>query len=95
MSSVLRLLLVACAVACASAFSGMVAPTNAVRVASSTTPSAFTMAHHVNKKATKKHADRRPKKKGLADKNRKPPPYAVNPLAAVADKPDWEIVGKN
>jgi len=48
---------------------------------------AISMAHHVQKKATKKHQDRRPKKSRPSDINRKPPVYPPIP-----DIPDYTIL---
>lgn len=45
-------------------------------------PGEIQAAKHVQKKATKKAMDRRPKKKRPSDKYRKPPPYDVDPLHA-------------
>ena len=40
---------------------------------------AVSMAHHVQKKATKHHASSRPKKSRLSDRNRRPPSYPSLP----------------
>lgn len=50
-------------------------------------------AKHVQKKATKKHMDRRPKKKRPSDKNRKPPPYDVDPLHAAGMPSEYTVLG--
>lgn len=89
----LRLLVLLCALAGAAAFAPA-AHTSRCVGRSAVRPLAVEMAHHVNKKATKKHTDRRPKKHSLADKNRKPPPYAVDPMSLVKDTPDFTIVGQ-
>mmetsp|Transcript_22500 Transcript_22500/g.22822 ORF Transcript_22500/g.22822 Transcript_22500/m.22822 type:complete len:92 (-) Transcript_22500:217-492(-) len=48
-------------------------------------------AKHVQKKATKKHIDRRPKKKRPSDKNRKPTVYALD---SFVKPPEYTILAE-
>jgi hypothetical protein len=96
MSTLFRALVLLCLAACASAFSAQPAGGMALRRMAACSPSALTtMAHHVNKKSTKKHNDRRPKKHSQADRNRTPPTFNVNPISAVASTPDFTVVSKS
>ncbi|KAG8462367.1 hypothetical protein KFE25_012187 [Diacronema lutheri] len=85
------LLLLVCALSGVAAFS---APACGAVQRRAVSASAVTMAHHVQKKATKKHNDRRPKKLSKADRNRTPPSFAVNPLAALQSEPFFTITAK-
>ncbi len=56
-------------------------------------PGEIRAAKHVQKKATKKHMDRRPKKTRPSDRNRKPVPYDVDPLHAEGMPPEYTVLG--
>jgi hypothetical protein len=89
----LRLIALLCVLATAAGFS--LAPAGGIAVRrSAVAQSTLTMAHHVQKKSTKKHNDRRPKKRSLADRNRAPPSFNPTPLSAVAATPDFTVTSK-
>ena len=53
------------------------------------------MAHHVNPKGALKARKNRPKKHSLADINRKPPSYDVEPMIkARQETPEYTVIGQ-
>merc|ERR1711957_366922 len=77
-ASMLRATLLLSALCCAA---GSMAPASPLRIAavSQSSQLEISMAHHVQKKATKHHEHTRPRKSRLSDINRTPPQYPPIP----------------
>merc|ERR1719310_389132 len=87
----LRVLLLACAAAASSAL--LLTPLRAPSLAPSAEAcrsAGVSMAHHVQKKCTKKHNAMRPRKSRPSDRNRTPPNYPPIPQT-----PNFTLLGED